>query len=185
MPATATIEKRFWKKVEKNRNGCWLWMGAKTHCGYGLIGGGPGKPLVRVHRLSWELLNGPIESRLCVLHKCDNPACVNPKHLFLGTQKDNALDRETKHRGNHPSGEAHWVKLHPERMARGEHHWRRRVKLWEGERNPRGRLRAEDVLTIREKYATGTIEQKELAKEYGLDPSSIWAIVRRKTWIRI
>lgn len=88
--------KRFWNKVEKT-NTCWLWTASKSHNGYGVIwikdiGN------VRVHRFSWELHVGPIPDGLCVLHKCDVPACVNPEHLFLGTRKDNAADMVKKGR---------------------------------------------------------------------------------------
>jgi len=101
------VEDRFWSKVQKTEN-CWLWMGARTKLGYGQRGGRKtGRRYT--HRLSWEMRFGPIPEGLCVLHHCDNPPCVNPDHLFLGTKKDNTQDMIAKGRGRGPrfSGETH------------------------------------------------------------------------------
>lgn len=93
---------RFWKKVNKV-DGCWEWLGAKTAFGYGLIGDYVGSKLkmLKAHRLSWSFSCGEIPGGMCVLHKCDNPGCVNPDHLFLGTYKDNVNDCVNKGRFNH------------------------------------------------------------------------------------
>jgi hypothetical protein len=99
------IDKRFWQYVNKTGD-CWLWIGAKKATGYGYTSlSGKG---VRAHRASWEIHRGPIPDGLCVLHKCDNPPCVNPDHLFLGTQQDNMTDKYNKGRQNIPSGQAHY-----------------------------------------------------------------------------
>jgi len=97
------ITDRFWKKVTKTDT-CWLWTGSIGNTGYGQLR--VNRKTVRAHRVSWELHNSKILSGMCVLHKCDNPPCVNPDHLFLGTHKDNASDREYKERGNHARGSA-------------------------------------------------------------------------------
>lgn len=88
---------RFWRSVDKSE-GCWTWRGASAGRGYGSLH--HDKQSLRAHRVSWELTHGPISGGLWVLHKCDNPACVRPDHLFLGTAKDNAVDRERKGRGH-------------------------------------------------------------------------------------
>lgn len=83
----------FWSGVHKGA-ACWLWTKGLMSTGYGYIDFQRARHFT--HRLVWELINGPIPNGLFVLHKCDNPACVNPKHLFLGTQKDNRQDCVTK-----------------------------------------------------------------------------------------
>lgn len=99
----ATLEERFWAKVDTSGS-CWVWTAncIKDKNGnrrYGLIGAGRrGEGMLYAHRVSWELHNGPIPKGLKVLHRCDNPQCVNPKHLFLGTQLDNVMDMYRKGR---------------------------------------------------------------------------------------
>lgn len=86
----------FWKSFEKSNSGCWLWIKTLSNKGYGVTTA-KGKRYL-AHRLSWILHNGDIPGRLCILHKCDTPACVNPDHLFLGTQSDNMRDMHRKER---------------------------------------------------------------------------------------
>lgn len=98
-----TIEGRFWRKVNKSgENGCWIWTANKSR-GYGLISTKKYQSPKKAHRLSWEMHHGEIPEGLEVLHKCDNPSCVNPDHLFLGTQLDNIKDAVSKNRiGKNP-----------------------------------------------------------------------------------
>ena len=87
---------RFFKKVEKSPTGCWLWLSVIDDSGYG--GFWFIKKWRKAHRVSWELFKGPIPEGLQVLHKCDVRNCVNPEHLFLGTNYDNSRDCFNKHR---------------------------------------------------------------------------------------
>lgn len=144
-----SIVDRFWKYVQKTDT-CWLWTGATHEFGYGVIRNSAGtKPAnVKAHRLSWEIHNGPIPDGLNVCHHCDNPPCVNPDHLFLGTDADNVADMIAKGRqvyGGTPAGETH--------------HQRKLTDAQIGE--------------IRSLYATGIISLPELSKYYGVSHTSI------------
>lgn len=93
-----TIEQRFWEKVDvRGDDECWLWKAYKNKAGYGKIQLNKSKNDY-AHRVSYKLANGKIEDGLSVLHSCDNPSCVNPKHLRTGTQKDNVGDSVSRKR---------------------------------------------------------------------------------------
>ncbi len=89
---------RFWDKVEIIPNKCWKWLAYKDPNGYGRIAKMGSGPTIPAHRASWIIHNGKIKNGLFVLHKCDNPPCTNPRHLFLGTQQDNLNDMRKKGR---------------------------------------------------------------------------------------
>jgi hypothetical protein len=155
----AGVKERFWGRVEtEDPGGCWLWVGTKTRGGYGMLRG-PDRGMVLAHRVSWEIRNGRIPpaidgKRACVLHRCDNPPCVNPAHLFLGTDADNNADMAAKGRRRAPRGEA----------------------------NGRARLRASDVAAIREAYAAGGETCQSLAVRHGVAATTISALLSGKTW---
>lgn len=152
---------RFWSKVRKCRNGCWEWQGWKTKRGYGHFNF-KGRPF-RAHRISWFLKTGslsefnPFEIS-CILHKCDNPSCVNPEHLFIGTQQDNADDMVQKNRLPKIS----------------------RV----GQNNGHVKLTEECVINIRREYTEGVL-RKELRERYNVSKTAISAIINRRRWVHI
>ena|SRR5689334_17005961 len=97
-----TARERFDQHVPLRESGtCWLWQGYRHDCGYGLLS--IKKRNFYAHRIAWEMFRGPIPDGMHVLHRCDVPACVNPEHLFLGTNDDNIADKVSK--GRQPRGE--------------------------------------------------------------------------------
>ncbi len=159
-------EERFWKFVAKTDT-CWLWQGAKSRKGYGMFCARPwGTPdnrtnsMMAAHRFAWILLRGAIPQGpgfhgTCVLHKCDTPSCVNPDHLFLGTNADNVHDMDAKGRRvcNPPVGSRHHA-----------------AKLTEGQ-IPQIVAAIRDGLTM-----------QSVADEYGMKLNAISAIWRGITW---
>lgn len=113
MKRSKSLLEYFWLRVEKGPD-CWSWSGRRDPFGYGVVQLGLGKPRTGAHRASWEIHNGPLpqdedkKRGTCVLHKCDNPACVRPDHLFLGTRADNSHDAQRKGRLNIP--EKGWLR---------------------------------------------------------------------------
>lgn len=197
---------RFFLKVKVGGvDECWLWEGRRLRGGYGQFDMGGGCQMA--HRMAWVLKNGTIPTGegfhgTCVLHKCDNPACVNPEHLFLGTHVDNMSDMVSKGRARGPvitpelrekikltraRGDAHHSKRHPERIPSGDKHWTKlfpeKIKnLPRGEANNQSKLTESKVREIRSKYANGGVFYRTLAAEYCVSEYSILKIVLRRTW---
>lgn len=140
----------FWSKVARS-DSCWTWSGHRDRQGYGELH--HRGMYLRAHRVAWQLMNGPIPDGLHVLHHCDNPPCVNPAHLFLGTNADNVADKTAKGRGRGGRGEAH--------------------------RN--AKLTADQVREIRELAASG-LTQREIAARYGVRHTAIGKILRGERW---
>lgn len=206
--APADVE-RFWKKVDKSGgpDACWLWTASKSTDGYGRF---RAIKKLAAHRVAWTLTYGQIPydgSHLstCVCHDCpggDNPACCNPSHLFLGSHSDNMVDKERKGRGNHPRGDNHIFRTHPEcrpfgdrngsrthpeRLRRGDNHvFRINPQLAaRGEANGSAILTANRVIEIRDLYKKGEVTQLQVAKQFGVSRPTISEIINRKTWTHI
>ncbi len=139
----------FWSRCRKSD--CWIWTGSlKGKYGWFFFN----KRNERAHRVSWMITYGVIPDGLCVLHKCDTPLCVNPRHLFLGTKSDNNLDKCSKGR-----------------QAKGEGVWR-------------SKLSSDDARYIRNNYkkhsrVTGSVA---LARQFGMSHQGILSVVNRETW---
>lgn len=146
---------RFFDRVGcKTESGCILWNGQFSEGGYGVISYKTGRTgnSVRANRVAYELMVGPIQDGLFVLHRCDNPPCINPTHLFLGTVADNSKDMVVKGRS-----------------ARGERHGSAAVT-------------ESTVLELRERYRQGGISKRSLAREYGIGESALAHILKRRSW---
>lgn len=142
---------RFWKKAIKHGK-CWEWSGSRKKGGYGEVRYNGKTSLA--HRVAFILSSGrKIPKGMCVMHTCDNPPCINPSHLLLGTMKQNMLDRDKKGR---------------------------RIALKHG-KHPMAKLNEIDVHDIRSLYGFHT--QKELSKIFDVSETQIWRIINHKSWV--
>ena len=150
---------RFWTKIDKessnifyNGSRCWEWTGALLTKGYGQYRRN-GRD-ISAHRYSYFLNFGEFDTKLNVLHHCDNRKCVNPSHLFLGTNLENVQDRNKKGRQFRPVGEA----------------------------NGHSKITEKDVIEIYKMYDSGKYKQKEIAQMFGIAECSITFILTGKSW---
>lgn len=176
---------RFWINVDKHNgsDACWNWNGTKDKNGYGRISIDGQR--ISAHRLSWGLHNGAIPKNIQVCHVCDNPACVNPRHLFLGTQADNMKDKQAKGRCPQPSNNGKWYgSLNPATGKKHGTHTKPESRPT-GERNGSVKLTAIDVILIREEYSKGGTTERKLAQKYGVSRSNIGRILRRENWTHV
>lgn len=153
-----------------NGPGCYEWPLSKTAAGYGQfsirIDGR--QYLGYAHRAAWEVAFGEIPPGLEVCHKCDNPACMRPDHLFLGSHKENMSDMARKKRSNigrrFPRGDLHWARKNPARVR--------------GEKNSRAKLTEDDVRYIKQSNES----HASLGRKFGVTISAIFSIRRGKSW---
>ena len=151
------LKDRFLEKIKTAEGGCVEWQASKDGHGYGQMSCHKGASPLKAHRVSYELFVGEIPHGMHVLHKCDNPACVNPEHLFLGTHKDNMEDMVLKNR--------------QQRISRP------------GEESHQALLTWSEVNEIRALYLTGKLTYKDLSCKYPVKPCTLMKIVRNKLWI--
>lgn len=156
-PKPRPVEERFWEHVVPGREDeCWEWQGA-LRGGYGYITlTRTPRTWILAHRLSWEIHNGPIPDGLVICHHCDNPVCVNPVHLFIGTRKDNNADRAAKGRG--------------------------RENRQTGSNNTNAKLSEDDVRAIIAVLRSGRFTQGEIGAMFGISQPTVSAISRRVRW---
>ena len=152
---------RYWSRVLKTE-GCWMFQGKPKRKGHKVMALKTQRGWVITHanRVAWFLQNGPIPSGMIVCHNCpggDNPACVNPEHLFLGTDGHNVLDMERKGRGRHPRGEQ-----------------RSNCKLQEI-----------IVRSILIDFLSNGFRQRDLVKKYGYSKPTIWQICHGRSWTHV
>lgn len=166
---------RFWARVKKTK-GCWIWLGYRARTGYGMLQCRGVNPMpMLAHRVSWELAHGPIRGGLHALHRCDNPPCVRPSHLFLGTQADNNADRDRK--GRVASGDKNGSRTKPHKNP----FVRNRGSGLRGESHPMSRLTEKKVREMRALYKIG-VKKADLARQYGISQTHAGRIVKRRSW---
>jgi len=141
----------------KGQGGCWLWYGKHDRNGYPMFS--IKSRWYQASRIAYELFKGPFNIALNICHICDNPGCVNPYHLFLGTQADNLKDMTDKGR-----------RAFGDKVAN------------RGESNPAAKLTAIQVEEIRQTYTNGGVSQAVIGKMYGVSQRMVSLIVRREKW---
>lgn len=153
-PPKLSIESRL-QKHTKLSNGCWVFNGSLDKDGYGVFTYGRGKQ-VRAHRMAFEFYVGPIPNLILVCHSCDNPSCINPEHLFLGSPKDNTQDMIKKQRRPVLSGDDH-----------------PNAKLTEHQAHEIKQLRKQNV------------PLRSIANQYGISFQTVSSIAKGTTWKHI
>lgn len=158
--------RRFWSYVEKT-DGCWWWKNKPSSSGYGTFG--VRKRYIMAHRLSYFMAKGAFPDLLCICHTCDNPLCVRPDHLWVGTDAANIADRDQKGR-----------------TCKGNiHHWHTNPAQFFGERNPAAKLTPEQMLQLRHDREILGMSYPKLGAKYGISFAQAYRIVQRTSWKHI
>jgi len=165
-----TLADRFWAKVAKSE-GCWEWQAGRNKRGYGAFHPRHGVSIL-AHRMVWELSFGPIPTGSFVCHRCDNPPCVRPDHLFLGSNADNMQDMTAKGRDWASTGDAEVIR---QRMI---------ASRPRGAAHPMARLTEDQVNRIRALAMAGQ-SQRSIAREFAVSQSLVGMIVRHQRWASI
>lgn len=164
-------EDRFWPNVRKYKSGCWLYNGGKAKNGYGMFKATSksGGKIFYAHRFSYELHIGAIPDGMCVCHTCDVRNCVNPEHLWLGTNYDNQQDKIKKGRQNYAYGEKSGSRTCPESVPRGEKH-------------SLAKLNRNAVLYIRKLSKLKKVSGSLICESFGISRATLYAILRGRVW---
>ena len=176
---------RFRKGIEvRGLSECWLWVGTIDEEGYGRYAS------FLSHCISYFLFTGIDPGDFVVCHSCDNPPCQNGNHLFLGTYADNVADMFAKKRAPRASGDAHYTRLHPEKILRGDAYHARRDpnKIPQGPQRHNAKFTWEQVEEIRARYKPydeGPDGSAQLARRFGVTQTCILQIIWRKTYTKV
>jgi hypothetical protein len=159
-PSPSDLE-RFWAKVERGPS-CWVWGGCRNNRNYGqfrVLG-----QCLLPHRFSYLIHYGPVKKGMCILHKCDNPKCVNPEHLRLGTMKDNTQDMISK-------GRSKFIQFNG--------------RILRGEEGTKAKFTNKQAAEIRRRYWGRNATQLQMAGEFGVTQSTIWRIAHGHVYVAI
>lgn len=154
-PKIPAVERFISKFIVDKKSGCWVWSGPVSKDGYGIFRESSDIKSMAAHRASYRIFRGKIKEGMFICHKCDNPPCVNPDHLYVGTPQDNSNDMVKRNRS----------------LA--------------GEKNYKSKLNDWQVIKIRELWDSGELSQRDLAIVFGVTKTSIVQIVKRNSWKHI
>jgi hypothetical protein len=165
-----SVAERFWGKVDRSAgpDSCWPWLGARNAQGYGRVS--VNRRNRQAHRVAFELAGGTLDRGQVACHRCDNPPCCNPTHVFAGTHGDNSADMVAK--GRSTAGDRNPSRLYPERQVRGE-------------QQHSAKLSDESVLALRQRWAMGGLTKRGLAREIGLSETALRRLLGGRTWAHV
>lgn len=164
---TPKIMRHFWSKVDTSGD-CWTWQRYRCRKGYGIVR--IEGQLQKAHRVAWMMTRGPIPDGMQICHHCDNPPCVRPDHLFLGSQSDNSKDMGSKGR--------HWLQKQPERSL----FVRQPTIKPRGTQNRHAKLTDEQVREIRKVHTEKRVSRRQIARMFNVSETTVRRVVNRELW---